>query len=198
MPDLSPGPDYVFGYASLVGLREPLLVAGVEQAPLPGRLCGFRRFWGAAMNNWEGGDAVKHFLDRGTGERPRIRVAYLDIEPNEGSAVNGLAIPVDAARLAALDAREVNYSRIDVSASFEPGTPQRVFAYVGTEAARGRCRQGTADGDVFVSGDYVAAVRGAFEQLARGALAELDRTTEPLPFPERDLQAVQVSSGTGS
>ena len=197
MPDLSPGPDYVFGYASLVGLREPLLVAGVEQAPLPGRLCGFRRFWGAAMNNWEGGDAVKHFLDRGTGERPRIRVAYLDIEPNQGSAVNGLAIPVDAARLAALDAREVNYSRIDVSASFESGTPQRVFAYVGTEAARGRCRQGTADGDVFVSGDYLAAVRAAFAALGSDVLAELDRTIGPLPFPERDLKTIPARRAGG-
>jgi hypothetical protein len=191
MPDPSSGLDYVFGYASLAGLREPLAVGGIAHSPVPGRLRRYRRRWGAAMNNWEGGDAVKHFLDWGTGERPRIRVAYLDIEPSEGEIVDGLAIPADAARLALLDAREANYSRVDVSAVFDPAIPQRVFAYIGTEAAHERCRRGAADGDAFVSRDYVAAVRRAFEQLTPGAIAEFDRTTEPLPFPERDLKLVQ-------
>jgi cation transport regulator ChaC len=188
-----PGSVYVFGYASLVQLN--------QAAALPGHLHSFRRRWGVAMNNWEGGDEVKHWLDRETGERPRIRVAYLDIEPREGGTVNGLAIPVDAARLAALDAREVNYSRVDVSDAFEaapngpPGdpsgaSPRRVFTYVGTDAARERRRQGAADGDAFVSRDYLADVRRAFERLAPGALAEFDRTTDPLPFPERDLDLV--------
>jgi hypothetical protein len=194
MPDPSPGIAYVFGYASLVGMREPLLAEGVEHAPRLGRLRGYRRRWGAAMNNWEGGDAVKHFLDRETGERPHIRVAYLDIEPSEGKTVNGLAIPVDATRLAALDAREVNYSRLDVSSAFEPAVPQRVFAYIGTEEARERCRQGGADGNVVVSRDYATGVRQAFERLARGALAEFDRTTDPLPFAERDLRQVHPPS----
>jgi len=52
---------YVFGYASLVELNGPGAVRG--------RLRGYRRHWGVAMNNWEGGDAVKHFLDPETGER---------------------------------------------------------------------------------------------------------------------------------
>jgi len=190
MPDPSSAVAYVFGYASLVGLREPLLVDGVEHAPVPGRLHGYRRRWGAAMNNWEGGDAVKHFLDRETGERPRIRVAYLDLEPGGAEAINGLALPTDAARLVTLDAREVNYIRVDVTAAFEPAIPHRVFTYVGTEAARERCHQGAADGDIFVSRDYAAGVRRAFERLGPDALTEFDRTTDPLPFPERDLRMV--------
>jgi cation transport regulator ChaC len=186
---------YVFGYGSLVALED------AEAAP--GRLRGYRRFWGAAMNNWEGGDAVKHFLDPTTGERPRVRVAYLDVYERSGSAVNGLALPVDAARLAALDAREVNYSRVEVTNAFEPtarmpdaslparssaSIRRRVFTYVGRDAARERCRQGVADGNAFVSRDYVVAVRRAFERLGAGALTEFDRTTDPLPFPERDLR----------
>jgi hypothetical protein len=102
---------------------------------------------------------------------------------------------VDAARLAVLDAREVNYARIDVSSAFEPALPQPVFTYVGTDAARERCRRGAADGDVFASRDYVAAVRRAFEQLGPGALAEFHRTTEPLPFPELDLKLIWPSEG---
>jgi hypothetical protein len=174
---------YVFGYASLVALED------VEA--LPGRLSGYRRCWGVAMNNWEGGEGVKHWLDRESGERPRIRVAYLDLREQEGSSVNGLALPVDEDRLAELDAREINYARIDVSAAFEPAVDERVFTYVGLAAARGRCRQGAAEGDVFVSSDYVGPVRRAFKRLSPGALAEFDCSTDPLPFPERDLRMVR-------
>ncbi len=187
MPD--PELAYVFGYASLVALED----AGA----LPGRLRGYRRRWGAAMNNWEGGEGAKHWLDRASGERPRIRVAYLDLREEEGSAVNGLALPVDADRLAELDAREINYARIDVSTAFQPsGWPPpsdevpRVFTYVGLDAARERCRRGAAEDNIFVSSDYAAGVRRAFEQLAPGALAEFDRTTDPLPFPQWDLRVV--------
>jgi hypothetical protein len=171
--------DYVFGYASLVALE--------DADAAPGRLRGYRRRWGVAMNNWEGGEGVKHWLDRATGKRPRIRVAYLDVYEQEGSAVNGLALPVDAERLAALDAREINYERVEVTDAFAPEVGGRVFTYMGLAAARERCRQGAADGDTFVAADYAAAVRRAFERLAPNAPAEYDRTTDACPFPERDL-----------
>jgi cation transport regulator ChaC len=200
MPAPSPGIAYVFGYASLVAVPESLSIEGIDFGPVPGRLRGYRRFWGAAMNNWEGGTAAKHFLDRESGERPRIRVVYLDIEPLGGSSINGVAIPADEERLAALDAREINYGRVDVSAAFEPLTQAddlpaatRVFTYVGLDAARERCRRGLAEGNAFVSGDYAAGIRRAFEQLAPGASAEFDRTTDPLPFPERDLLRILPS-----
>lgn len=176
---------YVFGYASLVALEAP--------GALLGRLRGYRRHWGVAMNNWEGGQGAKHWLDRETGERPHIRVAYLDIEEQAGSVVTGLALPADDDRLAQLDAREINYRRIDVSNAFEPSLPQPVFTYVGLDIARKRCRQGAADGNIFVSRDYVAGIRRAFEDLAPDALTEFDYTTDPLPFPERDLEVVNPS-----
>lgn len=176
---------YVFGYASLVALG--------DAEALPGRLRGFRRFWGAAMNNWEGGEEAKHWLDRDSGERPRIRVAYLDLRKQDGSAVNGLALPVDGDRLAELDTREINYARIDVSAAFEPAIQGRVFTYIGLATAGERCRQGAAEDNVFVSSDYAGSVRRAFDQLGPAALAEFDRTTDPLPFPERELRLILPS-----
>ncbi len=186
--------DYVFGYASLVALH--------DAEALPGRLNGFRRRWGVAMNNWEGGDRVKHYLDPETGERPRIRVAYMDIYEQKGVAVNGLALPVDAERLDALDAREVNYERVEVTGTFEPdgsaGPPassSRVFAYVGLDAARERCRRGVEDGDVVVRRGYTAAVRSAFEGLAPDALAEFHRGTDPLSLPERNLTVIPAQRG---
>lgn len=185
---------YVFGYASLAAVPEP--------GALEGRLRGFRRFWGAAMNNWEGGEEAKHFLDRETGERPRIRVAYLDLREQERSAVNGVALPVDAERLRAFDAREINYERVDMTGAFEPVTdaetaadpPAPVFAYLGLDAARQRCREGVAEENIVVSRDYAAGVRLAFERLGADAFAEYERTTDPLPFPERNLQVVLPAS----
>lgn len=181
--------EYVFGYASLVGLRADSS-GDVREAPQPGRLYGFRRYWGVAMNNWEGEEGGKHFLDPETGERPRIRVAYLDLYTQPAGVVNGLALPVDAERLAALDAREVNYKRVEVTRAFEPPLLGRVFTYVGLPAARVRCRQGTEAGDVFVSSAYASSVRHAFKGLAPDALDEYERTTDPCPFPERELRVV--------
>jgi hypothetical protein len=180
--------DYVFGYGSLVELQEPVTIEGRVCDPVPGRLRCFHRRWGAAMNNWEATEFEKHFVDPETGEKPKIRVAYLDIEWRPGSTVNGLALPVDSKRLADLDIREVNYIRIDVTESFEPPMDGRVFTYTGTMAARERSR---AEDDVaagYVSRDYVSAIRRAFAALGDGALAEFDRTTEPLQFPERHLE----------
>lgn len=178
----------MFGYGSLVELIEPLVEDDRVFPAVPGRLHGFRRFWGAAMNNWEADDAAKHFVDPGSGLKPRIRVAYLDIEERAGSTVNGLAIPADAGRLAELDRREVNYSRIDVTAAFRPGIAHRVFAYVGTDAARERGREEAPDAPVHVSRQYVSRIRRAFAALGPDDLAEFERTTAPLPFPERDLE----------
>jgi cation transport regulator ChaC len=188
MTDERPSVDYVFGYGSLVELNEPLVSEGHVFPAVPGRLRGFRRFWGAAMNNWEAADDQKHFVDPDSGLKPRIKVAYLDIEERAGSMVNGLAIPVDAARVAELDLREVNYSRIEVSAVFEPAISQRVFTYVATEQARDRCREDRPDAVVHVSREYVERVRRAFAALGGDELAEFERTTEPLRFPERDLE----------
>lgn len=181
---------YVFGYASLVALGEPLAGEGVEIAAQPGRLHGYRRRWGAAMDNWEAANDHKHFVDPETGERPRLRVAYLDLYEREGSSVNGLALPVDADRLAALDARELNYERVELSDAFEPALGEPVFAYLGSPAARERCRRGAEEGDVYLSSEYLALVRAAFEALEPGALAEFDRTTDPPPFGERPLRRV--------
>jgi hypothetical protein len=190
MPEAPAGVAYVFGYGSLVATRDGLTLEGRAWAPVLGCLRGYRRYWGAAMNNWEAGPKQKHFLDPDSGEQPRIRVAYLDIEEEPGRTVNGLALPVDRRRLAEIDRREINYLRIDVSAAFEPALQRPVFTYRATEEARERCRRHHPDAEIFVSSDYVAAVRRAFAELGEGALEEYERTTDPLDFPQRHLRLV--------
>ena len=83
--------------------------------------------------------------------------------------MNGLAIPVDATRLAELDLREVNYSRIDVSSAFVPAISHRVFTYVGTDAARdAQPAIETPDAAVHVSRQYVNRIKVAFSALGPG------------------------------
>jgi hypothetical protein len=190
---MSEAPDgiaYIFGYGSLVAMRDEVTLGERPWAAVPGCLRDHRRYWGAAMNNWEASPLEKHFVDPETGVQPRIRVAYLDIDELPGATVNGLAIPVDERRMAEFDVREVNYVRVDVSSAFEPALPRPVFAYRATEEARERCRRRDAEARVFVSCDYVAAVRRAFAALGEEQLEEYDRTTEPLDFPERNLRLV--------
>ncbi len=181
------GVDYVFGYGSLVEMTAPLAIGSRIYPAVPGRLHGFRRRWGVAMNNWETSDAEKHFVDPATGLKPHIAVAYLDIEEVPGATVNGLAVPVDPRRLRELDRREVNYRRVVVSEAFRPRLSGTVFTYEGTEPARARATAPTDAHGVFVSGSYVEAVRRAFAALGGEALAEYERTTEPLGFARRDL-----------
>lgn len=177
---------YVFGYGSLVELTAPLTRGERLFPAVPGRLHGFRRRWGVAMNNWETTAAQKHFVDPETGLKPAVAVAYLDLAEAPGEAVNGLAIPVDATRLEELDRRERNYERADVSTAFEPGLAHTVHVYRGSAAARARCEG--ADGDVCVSRQYAERIEAAFAALGEGALAEYERSTEPLPFALRDLE----------
>jgi hypothetical protein len=189
MAEASSEPAYVFAYGSLAELRAPLRVGGEELRPVPGRLNGFRRVWGVAMNNWEEAPSRKHFIDPETRQPPRVRVAFLDIEERVAATVNGLAIPVDEERLFALDLRERRYSRRDVSMAFSPVLTPPLFAYTGREKARERARS-DADEPIVVSREYLDRVRRAFEALGSDALAEFDRTTEQPPFPHWPLEQV--------
>jgi hypothetical protein len=84
--------------------------------------------------------------------------------------------------------------REGVVAAQDMGLPGPVFAYLGSTAARERCRAGIAAGDVCIGSGYLEAVRAAFAALGGEALAEFERTTGPPPFPVRDLERVYPGS----
>lgn len=187
---------YVFGYGSLVTATEPLRTGDRRIEPVPGKLRGFGRGWAVAMDNRAAAPREKHFVDPTTGLPPLVRVAFLDVREMPGRTVNGLAIPVDAERLAALDAREVNYERVDVSPLFAPRLP-RVFVYRGTASARRRCQAPAATPVVVVSEGYVREVRCGFESLGSLSISEFERTTDPCPFPLRRLELVRPGACIG-
>ncbi len=180
--------QFVFGYGSLVSPPGPPVQRRWSEHGFVADLAGFRRFWGVAMDNRRDLAGYKYYTDH-RGRRPEVFVAFLDVCPAEepGAAVNGLCLPVDEAGLAALDRRERNYERIDITeriitgrlgASDPIGSAVRVWAYVGSEAGRDRLRQGRAAGRAVIHAGYLQAVRAGFARLGedehRASRASLD------------------------
>jgi dephospho-CoA kinase len=174
--------EYVFGYGSLAwdGLGP------VHQAELRGT----RRVWGVAMDNLRDVPGYKHYRRRGDGSRPEVCVAFLDLEPAAGETVNGICLEATPERLAALDERERNYVRVDVTQSLDPPPPGRTWAYVGRVESRARLRRARARSRAVVSREYRDHVLRGFAALGREALAAFRRSTEPAALPVLDLVRV--------
>jgi cation transport regulator ChaC len=167
---------FVFGYGSL--LRRP--------GGIPCQLLGHRRAWNVAMDNRRTIPGYKYYVDPDTGERPPVRVTFLNLYPSAGGQVNGIAFPVTAEVLDELDRRERNYDRIDVTPLLDADLGGTVWAYLGSEAARERFAAGAA----VVAQDYFDAIRDGFA--AVGGLDAFDRSTDPLTVPLRRLTRVDV------
>jgi Gamma-glutamyl cyclotransferase, AIG2-like len=161
------GREFVFGYGSLAAPPDGVVASRARRAD--GFVCdlrGHRRQWGVAMDNRRDLPGYKHYTDA-RGERPPVFVCFLDIVLDPSSSVNGLCVPVDPARLAALDARERNYERLDVSRSVDAGGA-RVWAYVGRRASRLRMRRAVAAGRAVIDAGYLSAVTDGFRALGAG------------------------------
>ncbi|MEZ5120838.1 MAG: gamma-glutamylcyclotransferase family protein [Solirubrobacterales bacterium] len=165
--------EFVFAYGSL---------AAADGAR--GRvtdLRGFARRWGVAMDNARDLPRYKHYR-RPDGSRPAVCVAFLDIVRRRGATVTGVCLPVDGDELAALDVRERNYVRRDVTALVD-GAPGRVWAYAGSPSARARLRRARARGRAVISAEYLALVAAGLgaHELAR---LQASLTGEELPVWE--------------
>ncbi len=184
--------QFVFGYGSLTrGF-------GGRSA----RLKGHRRVWGVAMDNRVTIPGYKLYRRREDGGRPAVYVAFLDIVEDPDAATEGVLFAVDDAALLALDERERNYERIDVSDAVQ-GAAGTVWTYRGSDAGRARLRAAIASGCAVVAADYVEALRATFatlgveDDLALGELPPMDleridldaryRTPKPSPLLNRPM-----------
>ena len=164
---------FVFGYGSLLRRDDRQVVC---------RLHGHARAWNVAMDNRETIPGYKYFLDA-AGGRPDVFVTFLNLEPRPEALTSGVAIPVSADELEALDARERNYTRVEVTAAIEADLGGRVYAYLGHDEARARFETGHRGRTAVVARAYLEEVRAAL-----GGLEPL----EPPPVPVRDLTRVDV------
>ena len=160
------GSEWVFGYASLVPDGAG---GGAVEAELAGLPAGARR--GARQPPHH--PRLQDLHAAPDGSRPDVYVAFFDLEAADAMTVAGLALPVDESRLAALDAREANYERVDVTGLVE-GVSGRVWTYMGrgTES-RARLARGLAEGTAVVSQDYLEKVHAAFRARGKEAYARL-------------------------
>jgi hypothetical protein len=128
----------------------------------------------------------KHYRLRSDGSRPAVCVAFLDLAADAEAATSGVCVPVVPEQLPALDRRERNYDRVDVTAAV-PEARGTVWAYVGTDAGRGRLRRARDSGRAVVSRDYLDRTRAAFAALGATALAEFERTAAVGDLPVGEL-----------
>jgi hypothetical protein len=160
---------FVFAYGSLSAAGDG------RQCRLPGH----RRVWGVAMDNRRTLPGYKYYL-RPDGSRPELFVAFLDLVREPGAAVDGVLFEVPD--LGAVDARERNYARVEVTGALDggPGSPDAgpgspdggpggpgglagpVWAYLGLAEARERYARARAAGSAVVARAYLEGVRAGF------------------------------------
>jgi hypothetical protein len=184
---MATGQQYVFGYGSLLT---------TDAEPIPeltaSRLRGHRRTWNVAMNNSQAIPGYKRYVDPVTGNPPAVFVVFLNIVADPGGEVNGALFPVSDEKLAALDRRERNYERIDVTAGLADPVAGSIWAYAGSSAGIERFEVGQRAGSAVISRGYVDDVRRGFASLGADAAAELESLTDPPPCPIVALRRVPV------
>ena len=132
----------------------------------------------------------KTYLRRDDGTRPDVYVAFFDLDVSDGMWVAGLALPVDDARRDALDAREANYERVDVTGLVTgcpaPSGPTSAAASAGPARARpGRGQRGGVEG---LPGEG----RGGLPRRGKAAFREFERTTVTHGIQALDLDRRDV------
>ncbi len=175
--------EHVFGYASLVRDHADTGVVA--------RLRDHRRVFGVATDNLRAIPGYKMYLRRSDGVRPAVYVAFIDIEPDPGKSVNGLARPVTSDELAVLDLRERNYDRVEVTGRVD-GVDGRVWTYRGSEEGRERLRRGRAEGRAVVSRDYIDKVRAGFAGLGESEQRAFAESSDLADLPVWDLERLDL------
>jgi gamma-glutamylcyclotransferase (GGCT)/AIG2-like uncharacterized protein YtfP len=180
--------QFVFGYGSLTARPGPVPTRELKEHGFVADLAGLRRTWGVAMDNCRNLPGYKYYTGA-DGQRPDVFVAYLDLvdaAEDPGAAVNGLCLPMDDATLEQLDRRERNYERTDVSDRVEAGGA-RVWAYIGSAAARERLSEGRRAGTAVIDAGYVRTVEAGFAVLGDDELAAVRISLEPGDLPVVEL-----------
>lgn len=195
-------PLAVFAYGSLVDVASASLTLGrpVERVR-PAHLHGWRRRFSTARDNRR---SEKTFARAHDGwVPPTVLVLNLERHPERcGVPVNGGLIEVGHHELAALDARELRYDRVDVTGSVQlmdavDGTdtgPGRVYAY----AARTEHLAELPPQDSVVLTGYASAVEAAFATLGEEHVRAYRRSTMPYPAPLMDGRLVRSDVAAGN
>jgi cation transport regulator ChaC len=180
--------EYVFAYGSL--LRD--LGGSLDRRLEPCRLRDHRRAWNVAMDNTLTLASYKLYLSAADSSRPAVFVTFLNLIPDDGRHVSGVLFAVNAEELAALDQRERNYDRRDVTGLIDEHPAGRVWTYIGKPEAEQRFALGAREGRAVIDKAYLESVRAGFQLIAADALEEFDATTDPHGCPVLELRRVEI------
>jgi hypothetical protein len=170
--------QFVFGYGSLAAD-----LPGSHPAVLRGR----RRGWGVAMDNSIDVPGYKHYRLRADGSRPAVFVAFLDLFDDPAAVTHGVCVAVDDGALPAIDHRERNYARIDVTDAVAPSRGT-VWAYVGSAEGRSRLDRAREAGLAVISRYYLERTRSSFAALGGDARADFEASAAVGDLPVLDLE----------
>jgi hypothetical protein len=165
------------------------LVADLPGDPLARPIKGLARRWNVAMDNRVDLPGYKFYVDAHTGKRHEGHVAFLDLVEDDDVTLNGLLFELDGDALDALDRRERNYERVDVT-ELVADPPGPVAAYVGTSEARIRFDAALGASDVVASAAYSEHVRAAFA--AYDELPGYEQSTDHPPCPYVNLARIDL------
>jgi gamma-glutamylcyclotransferase (GGCT)/AIG2-like uncharacterized protein YtfP len=180
--------QYVFAYGSLLRDHSGALGEGMT----PCRLREHRRVWNVAMDNSRTLAGYKFYVNAADSSRPAVFVTFLNVVPAAGRHVSGVLFAADAAELEALDRRERNYNRCDVTDLVDAPVAGRVWTYRGKPEAERRFELAAERRRAVIDMAYLESVRGGFRLIAADALDEFDATTDPHGCPVLDLRRIDV------
>ena len=174
--------DWLFAYGSLLPAGHAVLPDGAVAA----HLLGWRRSWSVAMDNSVDLPGYKHYVaprrrpPRPDGLLPRHRRA-------RRRRVNGVALRVGADELPALDERERNYERREVTGQLDVAWRARLGLRRPARRARAG-RRGRRERRLAIASSYRERVLAGFDLLRQRRRFEM--LTEPPDVPVADLAVV--------
>lgn len=142
------------------------------------------------MDNTETIPGYKHYVDE-HGGRPDVYVAFLDIQADPATSVNGTCSPVGHEALEHYDVRERNYTRIEITDCIDDPLG-RVWTYVGSAAGRRRLANGKEAGNVVISREYLDRVIAGFRALGATEYAAFRNSSHLDGLPVRDLIRIDL------
>jgi cation transport regulator ChaC len=174
---LRSGEAAVFGYGSLLSRSslERTLGRAYDGPFVPCALRGWRRSWDVAMPN-----EAYYALHGGHRLMPRY-ILYLNVRPDAGSLVNGVAFVVTAAELAALDAREWIYDRRDVTGALEGVRVTGGAAYLYVAKPEHVLRDVDSPDVAAVRASYLAIVDAGLRAFDPAFRSDFERTSDAVP-----------------
>lgn len=167
---------YVVGYGSLMSSEFTTV-----------NVFGWRRCWNVAnyfRSTTSFRSTIKQYVDPDSGVLFDGFVTFLNVERSVGTVLAAVLIPVTEEQLNVLDARELNYDRVDVAKDVDVTVGLPVWLYVGKQISVAKFEECTGNGNVVISSDYKqcvdAAVAALGDQFSKRYAASTCEPTVPI------------------